>query len=76
MQRPLASGFSRGCSYSKKHLITLQSLISTNQLEEMRYHQLQLVIPSPVLALYSPDSQGFLMPLSEFIGVVKGTTLV
>ncbi len=60
----------------KKHLITLQSLISTNQLEEMRYHQLQLVIPSPVLALYSPDSQGFLMPLSEFIGVVKGTTLV
>lgn len=59
----------------KKHLITLQSLISTNQLEEMKYHQLQLVIPSPVLALYSPDSQGYLIPLSEFIDVVKGTTL-
>lgn len=59
----------------KKHLITLQSLISANQLEEMRYHQLQLVIPSPVLALYSPDSQGFLMPLDEFIDVVKGITL-
>lgn len=59
----------------KKHLVTLQSLISTNQLEEMRYHQLQLVIPSPVLALYSPESQGFLMPLYEFIDVVKDTTL-
>jgi len=57
----------------KKHLITLQSLISTNQLEEMRYHQLQLVIPSPILSLYSPDSQGFLMPLYEFIDVIKGT---
>ncbi|MFP8760450.1 type II restriction endonuclease [Klebsiella grimontii] len=59
----------------KKHLITLQSVISANQLEEMRYHQLQLVIPSPVLSLYSPDSQDFLMPLSEFLDVVKGTTL-
>lgn len=59
----------------KKHLITLQSLISTNQLEEMKYHQLQLVIPSPVLALYSPDSQSYLISLSEFIDVVKGTTL-
>ncbi|EIX9713469.1 type II restriction endonuclease [Klebsiella sp. GG_Kp154] len=55
----------------KKHLITLQSLISSNQLEEMRYHQLQLVIPSPVLSLYSSDSQTFLMPLYEFIDVVK-----
>lgn len=55
----------------KKHLITLQSLISANQLAEMRYHQLQLVIPSPVLSLYSADSQAFLMPLSEFIDVVK-----
>jgi hypothetical protein len=60
----------------KKHLITLQSLISINQLEEMRYHQLQLVIPSPVLTLYSPNSQNFLMPLSEFITVVKDTTIV
>ena len=59
----------------KKHLITLQSLISANQLEEMRYHQLQLVIPSPVLALYSPESQSFLIPLYEFIDVVKDSTL-
>lgn len=59
----------------KKYLITLQPLISTNQLEKMRYHQLQLVIPSPILSLYSPDSQDFLMPLYEFIDVVKDTTL-
>lgn len=54
-----------------KHLITVQPLISTNQLEEMRYQQLQLVIPSPVLNRYSPDSQGYLIPLSEFIATVQ-----
>lgn len=54
-----------------KHLVTLEPAISTAQTEEMRSHQLQLVIPQAIHATYTPAQQGWLMTLDHFIREIR-----
>lgn len=54
-----------------KHLITLQPSISTDQLEQMRSHHLQLVVPQAIHTSYSPSDQHYLWNLETFIDMVK-----
>ena len=55
-----------------KHLFTLQPAISLNQTNEMRAHNLQLVIPQSLHeAGFAPDQASWLMNLQEFIQLVK-----
>ncbi len=54
-----------------KHLVTLEAAISGTQLEEMRSHHLQLVIPSPIHPTYSVSDRDHLMDVSEFIHRVR-----
>lgn len=56
-----------------KHLVTLEPSISNTQLEEMRSHNLQLVIPSSIHATYSSAQRNLLMDLEGFIKVVRKT---
>jgi len=56
----------------EKHLITLEPAISEKQTNEMRFHGLQLVLPTPIHNTYSENQRGWLMGLSEFIAFVKG----
>lgn len=55
----------------RKHLITLEPAISTNQTEEMLAQNIQLVIPQPLMVTYSTNQQGTILNLSDFIQVVK-----
>ena len=55
----------------RKHLLTLESPISTTQTDEMRDQQLQLVVPQGLQGAFQPEQQAWLMTFSEFIGVVK-----
>lgn len=50
-----------------KHLVTLEAAISESQLEEMRSHRLQLVIPTPIHVTYGPDRRHHLISVEEFI---------
>ena len=54
----------------EKHLFTLETAISENQLREMRGASLMVVSTPAVLATYTAPS-GMTMSLSEFIEVVK-----
>jgi len=54
----------------EKHLFTLETAISENQLREMRGASLTVVSTPTVLATYQAPS-GMTMSLSEFIEVVK-----
>lgn len=55
----------------KKHLLTLEPGISTNQTNEMQAHHLQLVLPSELHETYSPEQRKYLMNLNSFIDLVK-----
>lgn len=55
----------------KKHLITLEPGISTNQTDEMAANSLQLVIPKPLLGTYTGVQQKWLINLKDFIEVVE-----
>lgn len=55
----------------EKHLVTLQPSISTDQLEQMRSHRLQLVVPEAVHASYSICERSHLWNLEKFITMVQ-----
>ena len=53
-----------------KHLLTLEPSISENQTNEMRSQGLQLILPYELHSTYRPSQQGFIMSLSQFIGLL------
>ncbi len=55
---------------SNKHLFTLEPGISVSQTDEMRAHQLQLVLPEELHGSYLDNQQDWLMNLREFIALV------
>jgi len=55
---------------TEKHLITLQPSISTDQLQQMRSHNLQLVVPESVHGSYSAGERTQLWNLETFISMV------
>lgn len=54
-----------------KHLVTLEPAISTDQLAQMRKHNLQLVIPAALHATYSAAEQAKLWDMATFIANVS-----
>ncbi|MFU8892694.1 MAG: type II restriction endonuclease [Luteolibacter sp.] len=54
-----------------KHLVTLQPSISTDQLEQMRSHHLQLVIPEAIHVSYPQAEKSYLWNLETFIAMVR-----
>ena len=54
-----------------KHLVTLEAAISVAQLNEMRFHQLQLVIPASIHETYPAQNRDYLMSIASFIEMVK-----
>ena len=50
-----------------KHLLTLETSISTNQTDEMRANAIQLVIPSSLHLTYQASQQSWLMDLNQFL---------
>ena len=56
---------------SKKHLFTLQPKISSNQMEEMRDSNLQLVIPEPIHSTYTEEQCHSLWDLETFVSHIK-----
>ena len=54
-----------------KHLFTLQQGISSDQLKEMRLHEVKLVVPREYITAYPPEHREEISSLSDFIGYVK-----
>lgn len=54
-----------------KHLVTMESAISELQLEEMRYHDLTLVVPALIQTTYSVSQKASLMDVGGFIKTVR-----
>ncbi|POZ17036.1 restriction endonuclease [Lelliottia aquatilis] len=57
----------------EKYLVTLQPGVSVNQIQEMKYHNLQLVVPEPLINVYPPEVRGDLITLQSFINHVRRT---
>lgn len=55
----------------QKHLLTLESAISTNQTDEMAQKSLQLVVPGGLHGSYTADQQGWLMNVASFVNLVE-----
>ena len=55
----------------QKHLLTLETSISTNQTEEMRSKMLQLVLPRPLHRTYTEDQQKWLLDIDTFVNLVR-----
>ncbi|MEY3895477.1 MAG: hypothetical protein RLZZ214_996 [Verrucomicrobiota bacterium] len=55
----------------EKHLVTLQPAISTDQLQQMRSHHLQLVVPEAVHVSYPLSERTHLWSLETFIAMVR-----
>jgi hypothetical protein len=55
----------------RKHLLTLETSISTNQTDEMRANYLQLVIPRSLHSTYSGEQRPTLLDLAGFIGIIR-----
>jgi hypothetical protein len=60
----------------QKHLLTLEAAISTNQTEEMKAKNLQLVVPSKIHESYSFDQIAWLMNVKTFLEIVKEKQLL
>lgn len=56
---------------SKKHLLTLETAISTSQTDEMRAKQLQLVLPRSLHSTYTPEQQARLIDIESFTALVR-----
>lgn len=56
----------------KKHLLTLETAISNHQTDEMRRHDLSLVVPRPLHATYTTDQRAGLLDISRFAEDVLG----
>lgn len=54
-----------------KHLVTLEPAISVPQLEEMRAHGLQLVVPFSIHGTYMPEQRDWLLSVGEFVELVR-----
>lgn len=54
----------------RKHLLTLETAISTGQTDEMQAKSLQLVLPRTLHATYSPSQQPRLMDVAGFTALV------
>ena len=54
-----------------KHLVTLEASISNAQLEEMRSHKLQLVVPQSIQKTYSSSQRLYLLDVEHFMDLVK-----
>jgi hypothetical protein len=55
----------------KKHLLTLEPGISSNQTDEMKQRNLQLVLPRKLHESYTSIQQSWLLTVSEFLKVVQ-----
>jgi hypothetical protein len=62
---------SEGERVPRKHLITLEPGISTNQTDEMQAAGLQLVVPGPLHASYRPEQASWLMSLGDLLVMAK-----
>lgn len=54
-----------------KHLLTLETAISTHQTDEMSAKRLQLVLPRSLHQTYTPSQQAWLMDIASFIELVR-----
>ncbi len=54
----------------RKHLLTLEAAISTNQTDEMRSRNLQLVLPRGLHGTYAAAQQAWLLDVSGFTDLV------
>ena len=54
-----------------KHVLTLESAISTNQTEEMKQRAVQLVVPKRIIETYKAEQQKWLFTVDDFIKLVK-----
>jgi hypothetical protein len=57
----------------QKHLFTLETAISSNQTDEMRAHQVQLVVPPSVARTYTAAQQKWAISLRDFIDLLPQT---
>lgn len=56
---------------ANKHLLTLETAISTNQTDEMAAKRLQLVLPRGLHNTYTPQQQAWLMDVTSFTALVR-----
>lgn len=56
---------------SQKHLLTLEPAISIHQTNEMRAHNLQLVVPRDVMCTYTSAQQEWLFDLTSYVSFVR-----
>ena len=54
-----------------KHLITLEPSISVMQTEEMKLHNVTLVIPKKIKTTYTEDQQKEILSFSDFLKLIK-----
>ena len=54
-----------------KHLLTLETAISTNQTDEMAAKRLQLILPRSLHQTYTPPQQAWLMDVEAFISLAR-----
>lgn len=62
---------SEGDKVIRKHLVTIQTSISEQQLNEMVNKSLQLVVPSQIQIAYPPSHQSYLQNIKDFIFEIK-----
>lgn len=55
----------------RKHLLTLETAISTNQTNEMQAKNLQLVLPQLLHATFTADQQQWIMDVETFVNLVR-----
>lgn len=55
----------------KKHLLTLEAAISTNQTDEMQSKKLQLVVPKKIHSSYADTQKKWIITLRSFIEIVR-----
>lgn len=56
---------------SKKHLFTLQDVITENQTQQMRNQNVQLIVPNNLFVNYTDSQCRWLMNLNRFVEMVK-----
>ncbi|RQP98060.1 restriction endonuclease [Burkholderia stagnalis] len=54
-----------------KHLLTLETAISTNQTNEMKAKRLQLVLPRKLHETYTSEQRNWLLDIREFVALAK-----
>ena len=62
---------SEAAKISTKNLFTIEPGISENQTNEMKAHNLQLVLPKSIHESYSITQRSWLLDLSEFLAMTK-----